>query len=276
MEISDVWQKRPRGPLPWLVAVAVFSTLACALAASTPTELTGVEIMDRVVHRPSWDDMTSDITLTLVSARGEQRVRKLKSYAKKYSEEESLMLMRFLEPADVRGTGFLIIEHQDADDDRYVYLPALRRVNRIAASGRGGNFMSSDFTYYDIGKPKLADWTYNRLPDEDVGGKSCYVVECIAASRQVIKETGYSKVVRWIHKENFLTVKAIYFDNRGKKWKQLEVPEIQNIGGIWFATKMVMQDLQIRHESILVFQNIVVNQHLSDAMFSQRYLARWP
>ena len=99
------------------------------------------------------------------------------------------MLMRFIKPADVKGTGFLTIEHKGADDDRRLFLPALRRVKRISTSGSGGNFMSSDFTYYDIGMPKLEHWKYSFGQDKKVQGILCKTVIGIAVSPKVIEDT---------------------------------------------------------------------------------------
>ncbi|NOZ75769.1 MAG: outer membrane lipoprotein-sorting protein [FCB group bacterium] len=111
---------------------------------------TGYEIMSRALNKKSWDDMKADLSLEMVNARGETRSRTIAFYSSNDKQDLNRMLMRFLAPADVRGTGFLTLETASGDEERYLYLPALRRVKKIAASGSGGNFMSSDFTYYDI------------------------------------------------------------------------------------------------------------------------------
>ncbi len=237
-------------------------------------QLTARQIMERSLKSGDWKDMQSDMVMVLTNARGQQRVRKLKFYARKKNPDESSMLMRFIEPADVRGTAFLIDEHKDADDDRYLYLPALRRINRITASGRGGNFMGSDFSYYDIGKPKLGDWTYRLLGEEEVDGHACYKIECLPVSEQIRKDTKYSKIVRWIRKDIFTTIRAEYYDKDGELWKVLEVPEHEYIGGVWFATRMIMRDVQIDHTSEMRFENLQINVGLKPSLFSPRSLRR--
>ncbi len=255
----------------------IFLTLLVALfltPGSWSQQLTGKQIMEQALKKSSWKDMEGEITLILTNARGEQRIRKIKLYSRKRTEDENDMLMRFIAPADVKGTAFLIIEHKNADDERYLYLPALRRVKRIASSGKGGNFMASDFTYYDIGRPKLNDWTYNRLEDEQVKGYDCYKIECLPASKTIAKDTGYGKIIRWIRKDIQVTIKSEYYDRALRKWKVLTVPEVKKIAGVWFQTDMVMEDLQNNHKSEMKFTNIKVNQNIPASFFSQRYLQR--
>ncbi len=252
----------------WLISI-------CSLVLIAPLKAqTGREIMERALHKTSWQTMQGDVSLIITNSRGEQRIRKIKMYSRKRTEDESDMLMRFVAPPDVRGTAFLIIEHARGDDERYLYLPALRRVKRIASSGKGGNFMASDFTYYDIGRPKLNDWTYKRLADTTLNGQLCYQIECLPASPQIAHDTGYNKIIRWIRQDVLVTIQAHYFDRGNRLWKVLTVPQIQDIQGVWFQTDMVMKDVQTQHQSEMKFENIQVNVKLPHQFFSVRYLQR--
>ncbi len=235
---------------------------------------TGREIMQKALHKTSWQTMQGDVTLILTNARGEQRIRKIKMFSRKRTEDENDMLMRFVAPPDVRGTAFLIIEHAKGEDERYLYLPALRRVKRIASSGKGGNFMSSDFTYYDIGRPKLDDWTYKRLADTTIAGHLCYQLECLPATPQIARDTGYNKIIQWIRQDILVTIQSHYFDRGNRLWKVLTVPGVQKINDVWFQTDMIMKDIQINHQSEMKFENIQVNVKLPPQFFSVRYLQR--
>jgi len=249
--------------------------LGLVAAGTSPAQkLTGRQIMEKALSKTTWKDMQGDVELILTNAKGQQRIRKIKMFSRKRTENENDMLMRFIEPADVKGTAFLVIEHEKGEDERYLYLPALRRIKRIASSGKGGNFMSSDFTYYDIGRPKLNDWIYKRLDDDVVDGYECYQIECLPASKQIAKDTGYGKIIRWIRKDILVTVRSLYYDRALRKWKLLTVPKIQKIGGVWFQTDMIMKDLQTGHQSEMRFLNIKVNQGIPASFFSKRYLQR--
>lgn len=235
---------------------------------------TGREIMEKVINKETWNDMTSDLYLTIVDSRGGKREREIKSFMKKFSADETKMLMFFVKPADVKGTSFLIIEHKDRDDDRYLYIPALRRVKRILASGKGGSFMASDFSYYDIGKPKLEDFKYKLMGEEKVNGVDCFVIECLPSSSEIEKDTGYSKIVRWVRKDNYMIIKSDYYSRDGKRFKVLEVEKIEEIEKVLFATVMTMKDVISGRTSRMEFRNIKVNTGLKDSLFSETSLDR--
>ncbi len=235
---------------------------------------TGREIMEKVINKETWNDMTSDLHLTITDPRGGKREREIKSFMKKYSANETKMLMFFVKPADVKGTSFLIIEHKERDDDRYLYIPALRRIKRILASGKGGSFMASDFSYYDIGKPKLEDFKYTLLGEEKVNGVDCYVIECLPSNPQIEKDTGYSKIVRWVRKDNYMIVKSDYYSRDWKKFKILDVEKIEEIENVLFATVMTMKDITSNRTSRMEFKNIKVNTGLKDSLFSETSMDR--
>lgn len=249
------------------LALAIFSF-------SNAYSQTGREIMEKVINKETWNDMTADLYLTIIDSRGGKREREIKSYMKKYGKDETKMLMFFLKPADVKGTSFLIVEHKDRDDDRYLYIPALRRVKRILSSGKGGSFMASDFSYYDIGKPKLEEFKYNLIGEEKIGGVDCYVIECLPVSPQIETDTGYSKIVRWVRKDNYMILKSDYYSRDGKKFKVLDVEKIEEIEKVLFSTVMTMKDIISNRTSRFEFRNIKVNIGLKDSLFSETSMDR--
>lgn len=252
----------------------LFLTLILLCGISVAQDSTGYAIMEQALNKKSWNDMKADLTLNMMNARNEKRSREIEFFSSDDAKGLNRMLMRFTAPADVRGTGFLTQETPSGDDERYLYLPALRRVKKIATSGSGGNFMSSDFTYYDIGKPKLEDWTYRLLGEEVINGTTCYKIECLPADKKVLEDTGYGKIIRWVNKDRLTTVKSDYYDKGLKLWKQLTVNESIEIKGIDFSTDMEMEDIQIAHKSRMIFSNVAVDTNLPDVLFSVRYLQR--
>ena len=250
----------------------IISTLAI-FSAFTPGEDMR-PLMKQVFRKSTWNSMSADMTLTIIDSRGEKRVREVKFYSKKDKEGNNRMLMRFVRPREVLGTSFLLLEHRNRDDDRYLYLPALRRVKRIVASGKKGNFMSSDFTYYDIGEPKLDDFKYRFLGEETFRGVKCLKIEATSSSPKVIEETGYSKIIYWVDPDKKIILKAEYYDERGKLQKILNINKHKLINGVYFATDMVMRDVQISHISRIKFSNIKINESIPEKYFSVKFLRR--
>jgi len=232
-------------------------------------------LMERVHSRSSWRDSRGDLKMVLINKRGDRRVREIKLWSKKNRAGEQRLLMRFTSPADVRGTGFLLIEHNEGEDDRRMFLPALRRVQRISSSGKGGNFMSSDFTYYDIGSLKLNDWNFSFAGEGELGGVKCKLVAGEAASDKVKRETGYSKVVWYVDPGRLIVLGCDYYDKDGTKFKIMRVLKVEDIAGVPFATHMRMENLLTGHRSEIIFSNLEVNQGIPDRTFTSRNLRRW-
>ncbi len=232
-------------------------------------------LMKKVCDRSAFRDMSGELTLRIVNKRGDQKLRKIKIWSKENEQGENKMLMRFISPADVRGVGFLMIEHKNGEDDRRLFLPALRRVQRISASGKGGNFMSSDFTYYDIGAPKLDDWHFSLGGQTQVDGIQCQEVLGSAANPQVTEDTGYSKIRWYIDPARQIAMKADYFDKDGQVFKTMTVEKIEVISGSPFATSMKMEDVRNGHKSQMTFSKLETNKGIKDKVFTERNLRKW-
>lgn len=239
------------------------------------SRLTGRQIVTRSLALSEIRDMKGKAVLELTSASGRRRQRVMWLYTKDDKARGTRrMYLRFESPADVRGTAMLMKEYATRSDDIYIYLPSIRRIKRITGSGKGGAFMDSDFNYSDLTRAKLGEWRYRRLADRQEGGRSCYVIECLAASKKVQRETGYWKTIRWIGKGTLSLVRADYLDNRRKVFKRLLVKKTKLFGRLHFATDMLMTDVLTGHKSRIRFKDLETNTGLSDRIFSLRTLLR--
>ena len=186
------------------------------------------------------------------------------------------MVMFFLEPADVKDTGFLSWNYDDPDkdDDQWLYLPALKKVRRISSSKKAESFMGTDFTYSDMGDLEVDDYTYTHLEPEVIDGVECYHLERMPKDKQVMKETGYGRTEMWIWPDNWMLVKAKFYDTKLKFLKEFTASDIEQIDGIWTATTMTMENAQKKHTTIFTFSKIAYNTTLDDEIFSQRRITR--
>jgi len=227
------------------------------------------KIMEKVFNRTIWNDFSGDVELLLINKKDQTKIRKIKMLSMKNDKDELSMLLRFLYPADIRGTGILVIEHNGSEDDRRLYLPSLRRVQRIAASGSGGYFMSSDFTYYDIGRPKLNDWNY--FYEKNKKTTDCTIVIAEAINEKVIKNTGYSKI-EWCIDEKYIISNAKYFDKSKIYFKKYVTKKTELISENLFATQLYMENIITNHKSQMNFTNIKANSGINNNIFTERFL----
>jgi hypothetical protein len=249
--------------------------LLYALPAIPQEELTARQIIEKEELLNKGRDEFNNMSMKLINSRGQERNRKVEYYRKTDKDDNDSVLMRFLEPADVRGVGLLTIEQSDRDDDQWLYLPALKKVRRISSSDQTDNFMGTDFTYEDIRTEKLDKHEYKIVGSEVLDGHDCYIIEAVPAIEAQKKESGYSRREMWIRKDILLSVQIKYYDRKGEFFKigiRRDIVEVAP--DIYRPNFMEMKNLKTNHTTQLIFDNRRINQGIDDIIFTQRELKR--
>ena len=188
--------------------------------------------------------------------------------------------MYFRKPASDKGTSFLTWEHKNKDDDQWLYLPALKRVRRISAADKHKSFMGTDFSYNDMAPPHPDEFTHKLLGEEKVDDNDCYLVESAHktytgdAAYKNKKKYQYSKMISYIRKDNYMLIKARFFDKKGRESKEFHARDIKKIDGIWTSLVVEMKKLKTGHRTILTTTDIKYNTGIGDKFFSQRELKK--
>lgn len=250
----------------FMMMAAVFS---CAEVLSQPT---GREIIQMVQERPDGENRKSVMTMKLVNHRGAVRERSILSYSMDIGKD-SKSIMFFQAPADVRGTGFLSWQYDDPsrDDDRWLYLPAMKKVRRISgSSAKQENFMGSDFTYDDMGGRNVDEDEHRLVREEDVDGHACWVIENIPLEG----DASYSRTISWIRQDALIPVRVEFYDRMGALLKTLVASGITRDGPYWTTTKLEMINHQREHSTILVMERTEYDLEISETMFTVPALER--
>jgi hypothetical protein len=232
--------------------------------------LTGREVMLRVDQRDDGETRRFELKLNLINRAGGRRVRKVVTCQKDYGDDTKVIMI-FQSPADVKGTAYLSWEYDDPAkrDDRWLYLPALRKIRRISGNSSNDYFMGTDFTYDDLGGRSIDEDTHTLLREEELKGRKCWVVKSVPKK----KRSEYTQKTLWIAKDLDMAIKVKYFNKRGLL-KTLEVNDIEQIDGIRTAKKMIMTNKQEAHTTILEYFNIKYNTSLPDDLFQTAALER--
>ncbi|MDH4246991.1 MAG: outer membrane lipoprotein-sorting protein [Deltaproteobacteria bacterium] len=268
---------RPHRALPVL---GMLAALVLSLPVDTALAQDGRAIMEKVNAREDGDNQTTRMEMVLIDAKNTQRVRSLQSY-RKDKGKDTLSLMFFLAPADVEGTGFLSFDYDEPgkDDDQWLYLPALRKSKRIASGDKSGSFMGSDFNYADMTRPDLDDYTFTVQKEEEVDGHAAWRIESVPKTGAIAEETGYSKSVAWVRKDNYVLVRAIRWVNKSARMKFMQITKLEQIDGIWVAREMQMatkEGSRTVHTTVLRFNEVKFNQTLTEETFTLRRLEKGP
>jgi outer membrane lipoprotein-sorting protein len=234
-------------------------------------ELTGLDIMLEVYNRPTGDDMTADLTMTLENSRGDQRVREIKQFLKEMDDMDK-KIMYFMSPADVKNTSFMNWSYADEtkNDDQWIYLPALKKVKRISSDSKSDYFMGSDFTYDDLGDRHPSQDTHTILKEEAIDGVTCYVVESIPKDEEYM----YSRTVTWVVKDKWIGLKKEFYDEDEEFLKRLSLIEYKEFGDVIIITNVKMKNDQKNHHTEMKLSDVKINTGIADRQFTERMMKR--
>lgn len=186
------------------------------------------------------------------------------------------MLIRFTYPNDIAGTGFLVWEQPNAEDERFLYLPALGRVRRIATSEAQESFVGSDFTYEDIGGREFEDYSYRMVEESrawkapDGSAHQVYVLE----SRNRDSTARFPRIVSLVRHDTFIVVHASIHNKRDEVQKTFEALRVEKTDGYWTVLDMRMTDTVQRTRTELVLEKVEYDIGLKPDDFSRRALER--
>jgi hypothetical protein len=255
-----------------LLAGALLSGLSSSECLAEPASAPAAEILRRVLDSDPWGLNGAEIkaSVTLTDKRGSVRHLSFIAASRQHEPPLSKSLVRFSAPPDLAGAGFLQIQRRDGDDDRFLFLPALKRARRISGNLRSNAFMGTDFSFADLDRRDLRDGEAKKLPGEKVGSSQCYVLDVIPRR----DDAAYSHLELWIRKDNFLILRQKMYDRSNVHVKTFEAREIRRVSGGWFISKSLMTDHKNQHSTLLELQSIVVNADIPDEEFSVRALER--
>lgn len=268
---------------PLLTAAAV-----ALAAAPPPPRLSADAVARRIQDRDVGRDSRVTMRMKLADRHGRIRERVLDVAtlrgrgapgAAAGAPDGDRRLVRFNYPHDIRGTSFLVWEHPSAEDERFLFLPSLGRVRRIAGSETQDSFAGSDFTYEDIGGRELDEYTYSFSGAD--GESASWTGPGGAAqpawrleSKRKDGSAPFPRAVSLVLKDSFLVVQADVFNRRAERQKVYTVRRIEKIEGIWTVMDSEMTNTAEKTRTELLVERADYNVALKATDFSRRELER--
>jgi hypothetical protein len=260
-----------------LAAGLALPALPAAKAAAAP-ELSAHDMMQKNFFVSKIKAFKTSGRMVLLNDRGEKRERRNTTFSVLQPNGiDSKLLVKFTYPTDINGTAFLQIEHIEGEDDEWIYLPALGKSRRLVANNKKDSFVGSDFSYGDVSLPNVDLYEHRLLGAEAVGGKDCHKVESTPKAATTRDNSGYSRKITWLRKDNFVEAKVEYYDLAGRLLKVQLVGEAKLLEpdrGRWFALRREMTNPQTGHRTIIDFDEVSLAPSLSPELFTTRYLER--
>ncbi len=224
-------------------------------------------------------DGKAKVKMTITDKKGQARVREFIILRKDTKDGgDQNYYVYFLKPADVRKMVFMVHKHTDikADDDRWLYLPSLDLVKRIAASDKRTSFVGSDFLYEDISGRNLLEDAHELIDTND----SYYVVKNVPKDSGSV-EFGYYNVS--IDRKTFVPMKMEFYDKKNKLYRAIETQKVEiievkkgeQVNKFPTVVRSVVKDFNTGSTTEMEFTNVKYNINLKD-IFTERYLRRPP
>ncbi len=262
-----------------LIFTAVIALAAASPALAETPEQRGLAITKEAQKRSEgWVDSKVEMKMILENSQGEKSERNMRLRALELISDTDgdKSLTYFLSPADVQGTALLSFTHFTTPDDQWLFLPALKRVKRIASANKSGSFVGSEFAFEDLLAQEVPRFTYKYLRDEPCPTDEAKALSCFVIERfPTYENSGYTRQIGWTDKKEFLVRKLQYFDRKSEHSKTLHFTEYRAYQGkFWRAHKLVMENHQTAKKTTLSFSNFELNAKVDQTEFDPDALGR--
>jgi outer membrane lipoprotein-sorting protein len=245
-----------------LLAAVVAAFLAAgpgaAFAQQAPSGTDILKKVDETMSAPRDQDV--EASLVLVDRDGNRKERSLRMYQK----GADTRMVRFLAPADQKGISVLSLP----DGSIFLYLPAFKKVKRIASSVKNSAFAGTDFTYEDMEARRYADFYTAELAKTEADHWVVQLTPKPGAS------SASAHLLMWVRKDNGVPTTIEYYDAKGALARRLTMGRIEQIGRYWITREREMNDLAKNHRTIMTIDKATYDSGLSDEIFTTRFLER--
>jgi predicted RND superfamily exporter protein len=261
-----------------LILAVSFGMVWSQNSESAEAELDGTGVATRIAEREEGDASRRVLNIVITDRRGKTRERSA-LVLKSNDGDARVTRFTYLSPKSVNEVTFLSHDYLAANesDDRWLYLPATRKVRRIPATDRGDYFLGTDFTYEDIQSEfKLALSDYDFVLDEqrqtDEG--PVYLISGTPKTEAIARELGYGGFRAEVDGSNWLFNWVEFLDLDRELLKTVTVHSAAEFDGIWCATDIEVVNHQTAHETRFLYEEVEYTAALPGEVFDAATLNR--
>ena len=241
--------------------------------------------VDEIVNRTNFvayyqgQDGKAKVKMTITDEQGRERTRQFVILRSDEPQTDSLkdnaykgeqkMYVYFSRPADVNKMVFMVWKRPGGTDDRWLYLPALDLVKRIASSDKRTSFVGSDFYYEDVSGRNLEDDTHELISTDE----NYYVIKNTPVKPELVE---FSYYTMYIHKETFLPIQTEYYDKKGNLYRTNQTLKVDTIAGFPTVTQSSMENLKTKTKTLMEYSKVSYNLDLPKEIYTERFLRKAP
>jgi outer membrane lipoprotein-sorting protein len=258
-----------------ILTILAIIVLMSIVGQNVMAETDAMEIMKKshLAYYYAADDGTAHVTMKIIK-KGKERTREFTMLRLDLADGgEQKYYTYFKRPSDVSRLTFMVWKNPDANDKRWLYVPAVDLVKQISADDKNASFVGSNFTYEDVSGRHWSEDSHSLLSEnETLDGKAVYLISSIP----VEKYKGFAEKKSWIDKSSYLPLKEEYYDAKGKLTRVFSADKIETIDGIETVTLRTMENIKKKQKTTIAFEQINYNTGLTDDIFTERFLRTPP
>jgi hypothetical protein len=260
----------------------MFTPVASLSQSADSNSVEADEIMERSfrAYYFAGEDAKGMMTMKLINKKGNTRQRVMTMLRRNQENSgEQKYFIYFHEPSDVRRLTFMIWKYPEREDDRWIYIPAIDLIRRIAAEDKYSSFVGSDFSYEDVSGRNPSEDTHKVLGDEMLDGRDAFVIESLPRT-----SAAFTRRVSWIDKESFLPLKIEYYDLQDQLQRVFTANALEDITAgegsdsrvYRTIMKRTMENIRTGHRTEVMVKSVSYDLGLKDDDFSERHMRRPP
>ena len=255
--------------LPLLIAMAAAWMPASAASAEMTVDALGDCVRANFPATTSIQQMLFRST----DRAGATREIRGRTWWKRFDDDRSRVLVRVAEPADLRGSAFLMAERKSGSD-LFLYVPELKKVRRITSQSLSGSLFGSDFTYEDFQYVQglATDGETRLLDDTELDGVPVHVSEHLPPA-----DSGsmYTRIVSQVEKERCLPIRNEFYEGeRLRKVMTIDREKLHETDGIRIPSWVKMEDRLNESQTTLEVVEIEVGVPIKRRVFDLATLER--
>lgn len=249
------------------LALVAFVFCLLALSGSPHAADDPRQIVEEAQRRTDAKSERYEGLLRVIDAKGKVADKRW-IFTRLGSHGNSQAVLRFVEPAEVKGVTLLIVNHPDRASDQWMWTPALQRERRIALQDRSTRFFGTDFSFEDLEERDVNQYGYRLLGDEVIDGAACWKIESTPSEKKISQ---YTRSEVWIRKDNYSFAQVESYI-KTEMVRRLKYSDLVQVQGIWTARKLEMHDLRRNSRTLLALDKLQYNVPLKEEDFTLQAL----
>jgi hypothetical protein len=250
--------------------------LGLSLAGLAAADAKGDAVAQKYFDLKKADDTRSSAVMTLIDKAGTKKTRKLEIFYQEGAEGKNAF-MNFLEPADVAGTKFLTLSHRGSEAEQRLYLPALKKTRKISSASQNGEFVNSDFYFFDLADKTFDDYTFTFIEDNLTIADKAFEGMKFAKIEMKAKDptTPYVKEVAYVNMDNNFVYKLECFDRKDNALlKTFLFVKVDSIKGILVPVQTMVTNNKKGSKTLLALTDPQINSGVGKDVFTVQNLEK--